>query len=52
MALNYLNSKDKLYIVDGYAGWGTEGRIKVRVVATRSYHALFMHNMLVRPTVQ
>ena len=25
-------------------------RIKVRVVCARAYHALFMHNMLIRPT--
>lgn len=24
--------------------------IKVRVVCTRAYHALFMHNMMIRPS--
>jgi ATP-dependent phosphoenolpyruvate carboxykinase len=26
-----------------------QSRIKVRVVCARAYHALFMHNMLIRP---
>lgn len=25
-------------------------RIKVRIICARPYHALFMHNMLIRPT--
>lgn len=47
---NYLNSRKRLYVVDGYAGWDKTERIRIRVVCTRSYHALFMTNMLVRPT--
>ena len=50
IARNYLNSRKRLYIVDGYAGWEKTERIRIRVVCTRSYHALFMTNMLVRPT--
>jgi phosphoenolpyruvate carboxykinase (ATP) len=49
-AINYFNTRPKLYVVDGYAGWPTEFRIKVRIVCTRAYHALFMTNMLIRPT--
>jgi phosphoenolpyruvate carboxykinase (ATP) len=37
-------------VVDGYAGWDLDERIKIRVICTRSYHALFMTNMLIRPT--
>ena len=36
--------------MDGYIGWDPEYRIKVRVVCERGYHALFMRNMMVRPT--
>jgi len=50
MAINYLNNKRRLYVVDGYAGWDPEYRIKVRVLCTRSYHALFMNNMMIMPT--
>jgi len=37
-------------VVDAFAGWSGEERIKVRVVCGRAYHALFMHNLLIRPT--
>ncbi len=50
IAINYLNGAERLYVIDGFAGWDEEDRIKVRVITTRAYHALFMHNMLMRPT--
>ncbi len=49
-AIDYLNTKERLYIVDAFAGWDPKYRLKIRVIATRAYHALFMHNMLIRPT--
>ncbi|MCH8923938.1 MAG: phosphoenolpyruvate carboxykinase (ATP), partial [Planctomycetes bacterium] len=49
-AKDYLNTRDRLYVVDGFAGWDPEYRIKVRIVCSLPYHALFMHTMLVRPT--
>ena len=49
-ATDYLNTLDRLYVVDGFAGWDPNYRIKVRVICGRPYHALFMHNMLIRPT--
>ncbi|KAJ2561391.1 Protein kinase C-like 1 [Coemansia sp. RSA 1822] len=49
-ATNYLNTRERLYVFDGFAGWDTRYRIKVRVVCARAYHALFMNNMLIRPT--
>jgi phosphoenolpyruvate carboxykinase (ATP) len=48
-ALDYLNTLDQVYVIDAYAGWDTEHRVKVRVVTCRPYHALFMKNMLVIP---
>ena len=48
-AVDYLNTRDRLYCFDGYAGWDPAHRIKVRVIAERPYHALFMHTMLIRP---
>ena len=36
--------------MDGYAGWDERYRINVRVVCARAYHALFMRNMLIRPS--
>ncbi|MEN0063412.1 MAG: phosphoenolpyruvate carboxykinase (ATP) [Myxococcota bacterium] len=49
-AIDYLNTKKRLYVMDGFAGWDPKYRIKVRIVTTRAYHALFMNNMLIRPT--
>lgn len=48
-AIDYLNTRTTLYVIDGYAGWDPANRIKVRVICARPYHALFMHNMLIRP---
>ena len=50
-AVDYLNTRDLLYVVDGYAGWDPKYRLKVRVICERAYHALFVHNMLVRPSI-
>lgn len=49
-AIDYLNTCPQIYVVDGFAGWEPEQRLKVRVICSRAYHALFMHNMLIRPT--
>ena len=51
-AICFLNSQSTLFVVDGFAGWDPETRIKVRVIATLAYHALFMRNMLIRPSAQ
>jgi phosphoenolpyruvate carboxykinase (ATP) len=51
-AVDYLNTRARLYVIDGFAGWDPAYRVKIRVVCARPYHALFMHNMLIRPTAQ
>lgn len=51
-AFDYLNTRPQLYVIDGYAGWDPQFRLKVRVICSRAYHALFMHNMLIRPSVE
>jgi phosphoenolpyruvate carboxykinase (ATP) len=51
-AIDYLNTRPRLYVIDGYAGWDPKYRIKVRVICARAYHALFMQNMLIRPTTE
>jgi len=50
IAIDYLNTVPRLYVVDGYAGWDPKYRQKIRIVCTRAYHALFMRNMLIKPT--
>ena len=49
-AIDYLNTRQRLYCFDGFAGWDPKYRMKVRVICARPYHALFMHIMLIRPT--
>ncbi len=49
-AKDYLNTRDRLYCIDGFAGWDPAHRVKVRVICSRPYHALFMDIMMIRPT--
>ena len=42
-AIDYLNTRERLYCFDGFAGWDPKYRLKVRVICSRPYHALFMH---------
>ncbi len=49
-AVDFLNSCERLYCIDAYAGWDPKYSIKVRVICARPYHALFMRTMLIRPT--
>jgi len=51
-ALDYLSICKRLYCVDAFVGWDPKYRIKIRVICSRPYHALFMHTMLIRPTVE
>jgi phosphoenolpyruvate carboxykinase (ATP) len=50
LAIDFINHKPIIYLVDGYLGWDPNYRLKVRSYCTRTYHALFLKNMLVRPT--
>jgi len=49
-AIDYINSRPTMFVIDGYGGHHETNRYKVRVFCTRPYHALFMRNMLIRPT--
>lgn len=49
-AVDFLSINPRLFVIDGYAGWDTDYRLKVRVISTRPYHALFMKQMLIRGT--
>jgi phosphoenolpyruvate carboxykinase (ATP) len=49
-ALAALDGRPYVYVVDGYAGWDVRCRLKVRIVCAQAYHALFMYNMLIRPS--
>ncbi len=49
-AVEFLDSCDHLYVLDAFAGWDPDCQLKIRVICSRAYHALFMHNMLIPPT--
>ena len=51
-AIDYLNTRDRIFVVDAFAGWDENYRLKVRIICTRAYHALFMQNMLIMPTAE
>jgi len=50
-AIDFLNMRQRIFVVDGYAGWDEKYRIKTRVISARPYHALFMKQMLIRNTL-
>ena len=39
-ARDYLNTRPKLFVTDGYAGWDPRYRLKIRVICSSAYHAL------------
>ena len=49
-AVDFLDNCEHFYVLDAFAGWDPASQLKIRVVCSRAYHALFMHNMLIRPT--
>lgn len=49
-ARDFLNTKSQLFVADGYAGWDPRYRLKIRVICSSAYHALYMQNMLIRPS--
>ena len=51
IAVDFLEKSERLFAIDGFAGWDTNYQIKARILCTRAYHALFMWNMLIRPTI-
>lgn len=48
-AIDYINTRQRVFVVDGWGGWDSRYRLKVRVICTRPYHAIFMKQMLIRP---
>ena len=51
-AVEFLDGCEHFYVLDAFAGWDPKSQLKIRVVCSRAYHALFMHNMLIRPTAE
>lgn len=48
----FLDRQEHLFIVDCFAGHDAATRLKVRIITTRAYHAMFMQNMLIEPTAE
>ena len=48
-AHDYLNTRDRLYCFDGFAGWDPKYRLKIRVICSRPYHAVHAHDAIRRP---
>jgi ATP-dependent phosphoenolpyruvate carboxykinase len=38
----YLNIRDRLYCVDGFAGWDPKNRFNIGVICSRPYHRFSM----------
>src|SRR3569832_1884532 len=36
-AIDYLNTRERLYVVDGLAGWDPKYQLKIRVITSRAY---------------
>ncbi len=49
-ALDYMNTQERVFVCDGFAGWDPKYQLKIRIICLSAYHALFMHNMLIRPS--
>lgn len=48
--VDHLSARERLYVVDAFAGADPAHRIGVRVVTASAYHALFARTMFIRPT--
>ena len=48
----WLGAKDVLFTQDLYGGADPAHRIKVRLVTTNAWHAMFARNMFIRPAVE
>ena len=47
-AVDFLNMRPRVFIIDQYAGWDKKYQLKTRIISARPYHALFMKNMLIK----
>ncbi|MGY3805402.1 phosphoenolpyruvate carboxykinase (ATP) [Pigmentibacter ruber] len=49
-AIDYFKNQPRLYVFDVFAGWEKSCQLKVRVICSRPYHALFVSNMFILPS--
>jgi phosphoenolpyruvate carboxykinase (ATP) len=48
--VEYLSSRERLFVIDAYAGADPDHRLGIRVVTASPYHALFAKTMFIRPS--
>ena len=41
-AIDFMNYRKRLFVIDGYAGWDPKYRKLIRTICCRPYHAMFM----------
>ena len=41
-AVDFLNARRRLYVVDGFGGWDEDYGVPVRVITAGAYHAFFV----------
>lgn len=49
---NHLSLRDHLFVKDMFAGTDPKYRMPLRLITEAAYHAIFAHNMFVRPTAE
>lgn len=50
-AVDFLKTRKRIFVVDSFAGWDEAYRMKIRIISSRPYHALFMKQMLIRAPI-
>jgi phosphoenolpyruvate carboxykinase (ATP) len=48
--INYLKTKEELFVFKGFAGADTESRLSIQVINEYAWHNLFAHQLFIRPT--
>lgn len=46
----HLSSRDRIYVMDGYAGANESTRLRIRIITEIAWAAHFVKNMFIRPT--
>ena len=49
IASRYLNTKNELFVFEGFVGADTSHRLGVQVVTTKAWHALFAETLFIKP---
>lgn len=50
--MNYLKTKEELFVFKGYAGADQKHRLPIQVINEYAWHNLFVHQLFIRPTTE